>query len=146
MGPRAAGDGRLPRTDPDATAEILDADGWLRTGDLGHVDADGNVFVTDRVKELIKVSGHQVAPAELEALLVDPSGRRRRRGGPPPRRAPRRGAGGGRGAPRRVDAEAELIAWAAERVAPYKRLHAVRFADAIPRTPSGKVLRRVIVA
>ena len=130
---------------PAATAEVLDADGWLRTGDLGHVDAGGNVFVTDRVKELIKVSGHQVAPAELEALLAthpavaDAAVVRRpdeRRGEVPVAVVVRR-----------ADvAEAELIAWAAERVAPYKRLHAVRFADAIPRTPSGKVLRRVIVA
>ena len=55
---------------PDATAAVLDPAGWLRTGDLGSVDADGNVFVHDRIKELIKVNAHQVAPAELEALLL----------------------------------------------------------------------------
>ena len=55
---------------PDAIAEILDADGWLHTGDLGRVDADGNVFVVDRIKELVKVAGYQVAPAELEAVLT----------------------------------------------------------------------------
>jgi acyl-CoA synthetase (AMP-forming)/AMP-acid ligase II len=49
---------------------MIDAGGWLHTGDLGHVDADGNVFVVDRLKELIKVSAYQVAPAELEALLA----------------------------------------------------------------------------
>lgn len=54
---------------PDATAEIIDADGWLHTGDLGYVDGDGNVFIVDRLKELIKVNAYQVAPAELEALL-----------------------------------------------------------------------------
>ena len=86
---------------PEATAEILDADGWLHTGDLGHVDADGNVFVVDRIKELIKVSGYQVAPAELEALLAEPPRRRRRRRDRPARRAPRRGPGRGRGAARR---------------------------------------------
>jgi acyl-CoA synthetase (AMP-forming)/AMP-acid ligase II len=53
-----------------ATAEILDADGWLRTGDLGTVDADGNVFILGRLKELIKVNARQVAPAELEAVLA----------------------------------------------------------------------------
>ena len=130
---------------PEATAEILDADGWLHTGDLGHVDADGNVFVTDRLKELIKVSGHQVAPGRARGAARDPPGvadaaviRRpdERRGEVPVAVVVRRGD----------VAEAELIAWAGERVAPYKRLHAVRFADAIPRTPSGKVLRRVIVA
>jgi OPC-8:0 CoA ligase-1 len=52
------------------TADIIDAGGWLRTGDLGYVDGDGNVFVVDRLKELIKVSAYQVAPAELEALLI----------------------------------------------------------------------------
>ena len=54
---------------PDATAELIDADGWLHTGDLGFVDADGCVHVVDRLKELIKVNALQVAPAELEALL-----------------------------------------------------------------------------
>ena len=55
---------------PDATAAMIDADGWLHTGDVGHVDADGWLFVVDRVKELIKYKGFQVAPAELEALLL----------------------------------------------------------------------------
>ena len=55
---------------PEATAAMVDPDGWLRTGDLGLVDGDGNVVIVDRLKELIKVSGHQVAPAELEALLA----------------------------------------------------------------------------
>ena len=54
---------------PDATAETIDADGWLHTGDLGYVDGDGNMFIVDRLKELIKVNAYQVAPAELEALL-----------------------------------------------------------------------------
>ena len=127
---------------PDATAEILDADGWLHTGDLGHID-DGDVFVVDRLKELIKVSGYQVAPAELEAVLAaHPAvadaaviGRPdERRGEVPVAVVVAAGA----------TTEAELIAWVGERVAAYKRLHAVRFADAIPRTPSGKVLRRVL--
>jgi acyl-CoA synthetase (AMP-forming)/AMP-acid ligase II len=55
---------------PEATAAMLDPDGWLRTGDLGLVDGDGNVVIVDRLKELIKVSGWPVAPAELEALLA----------------------------------------------------------------------------
>jgi acyl-CoA synthetase (AMP-forming)/AMP-acid ligase II len=86
--------------------------------------------VVDRLKELIKVSGYQVAPAELEVI------RRRdeRHGEVPVAVVVAIGP---------VD-EAALIAWAAERSAPYKRLHAVRFADAIPRTPSGKILRRVL--
>jgi acyl-CoA synthetase (AMP-forming)/AMP-acid ligase II len=55
---------------PDETAAMIDPDGWLRTGDVGYVDADGWTFVVDRVKELIKYKGFQVAPAELEALLL----------------------------------------------------------------------------
>lgn len=55
---------------PDATAAMIDADGWLHTGDVGHADADGWLYVVDRVKELIKYKGFQVAPAELEALLL----------------------------------------------------------------------------
>jgi acyl-CoA synthetase (AMP-forming)/AMP-acid ligase II len=130
---------------PEATAAMIDADGWLRTGDLGLIDDDGQVFVVDRLKELIKVSAHQVAPAELEALLAthpavadvavvpraDPD-----RGEIPVAVVVARAA---------VDG-AELMAWVADRVAPYKRIRAVRFADAIPRTPSGKLLRRLLVA
>jgi acyl-CoA synthetase (AMP-forming)/AMP-acid ligase II len=140
---RIAGDGELLLRGPQAVAgtALIDADGWVHTGDLGRVDADGNVFVVDRIKELIKVNALQVAPAELEALLgthpavaecaVIP--RPDERCGEVPvavvvRRAP-------------VDPR-ELIAFVAERVAPHKRLHAVRFTDAIPRTPAGKILRR----
>jgi acyl-CoA synthetase (AMP-forming)/AMP-acid ligase II len=129
---------------PDATAEILDADGWLHTGDLGLVDRDGNVFVVDRLKELIKVSAYQVAPAELEALLA---------GHPAVADAaviPRPDDAHGEVpvalvVPRGDLDPDELIAWVAERVAPHKRLRAVRLVDAIPRTPSGKLLRRLLV-
>ena len=126
---------------PDATAAVLDGDGWLRTGDLGSVDAAGNVFVHDRLKELIKVNAHQVAPAELEALLMTHPGvadaavvRRpdARRGEVPVAVVVPRGA---------LDTGA-LIGWAAERTAPYKRLADVRVAERIPRTPAGKIMRR----
>jgi acyl-CoA synthetase (AMP-forming)/AMP-acid ligase II len=130
---------------PEATAAMLGPDGWLRTGDLGLVDGDGNVVIVDRLKELIKVSGYQVAPAELEALLTaHPAvadaavlGREDPAHGEVPVAVvvPRPGAG--------PDPE-QLLAWVAERVAPHKRVRAVRFADAIPRTPSGKLLRRAL--
>ncbi len=55
---------------PEATAEMITSDGWVRTGDLGHVDPDGNIVVVDRLKELIKVNAFQVAPAEVEAVIV----------------------------------------------------------------------------
>jgi acyl-CoA synthetase (AMP-forming)/AMP-acid ligase II len=130
---------------PDATAEILDADGWLHTGDLGQVDRDGNVFVVDRLKELIKVSAYQVAPAELEALLA---------GHPAVADAaviPRPDDTHGEVpvavvVPRGELDTDELIAWVAERVAPHKRVRAVGLVDAIPRTPSGKLLRRLLIA
>jgi acyl-CoA synthetase (AMP-forming)/AMP-acid ligase II len=129
---------------PDATAEIIDRQGWLRTGDLGEIDDDGNVFVVDRLKELIKVSAYQVAPAELEQLLA---------GHPAvadvavvPRPDARHGEVPVAVVVPRGEIEAEeLMAWVAERVSPYKRVRAVRFVEGIPRTPSGKVLRRLLV-
>jgi acyl-CoA synthetase (AMP-forming)/AMP-acid ligase II len=130
--------------DEEATAAAIDAEGWLYTGDLGHIDADGRLHLVDRLKELIKVRGFQVAPAELEALLVShpavadaaviPVTDRR-----------------GNEAPKalvvlRAPAEtAELQRFVAERVAPHKRLRRVEVVDAVPRTPSGKILRRVLI-
>jgi acyl-CoA synthetase (AMP-forming)/AMP-acid ligase II len=129
---------------PEATAEIIGNDGWLKTGDLGYVDPDTNVFVVDRLKDLIKVSAYAVAPAELEALLLTHPkvadaavvGRQDERHGEVPVAAvvPRGEVDGG-----------ELIGWVAERVAPHKMIREVRFVEAIPRTPSGKLLRRVLV-
>ena len=126
---------------PEATAEVLTPDGWLRTGDLARIDADGNVYVVDRLKELIKVNALQVAPAELEALLLTH-----------PKVAdvavvPRPDARSGEVPVAVVAPEGDLnsddlIAWVAERVAPHKRIRDVRFAEAIPRTPAGKILRR----
>ena len=55
---------------PEATREMIDGDGWLRSGDVGYVDELGELFVVDRLKELIKYKGRQVAPAELEAILL----------------------------------------------------------------------------
>ena len=138
---RAADDGGLPA---DATAAMIDGDGWLRTGDLVVIDEEGQVFVVDRLKELIKVNAFRVAPAELEAVLathplvVDAAviGRPDAATGEAPvavvvAREP-------------LDAR-DLRAWVAARVAPYKRIRAVRFVAAIPRTPSGKILRRVLI-
>jgi acyl-CoA synthetase (AMP-forming)/AMP-acid ligase II len=127
-----------------ATAAVLDPDGWLRTGDLCRVDPDGYLFVVDRVKELIKYKGYQVAPAELEAVLLAH-----------PQvadvaviRSPDQEAGE---IPKAfvvangpVDPEA-LMAWVAERVAPYKRIRRVEFVDQIPKGPYGKILRHILL-
>ncbi|MEQ6025587.1 4-coumarate--CoA ligase family protein [Streptomyces salinarius] len=129
---------------PDATAAMIDEEGWLHTGDVGHVDTDGWLFVVDRVKELIKYKGFQVAPAELEALLLTHPGiadaavvgEYNDDGNEVPHafvvRQP--------GAPDL--AEGEIMMYVAERVAPYKRVRKVTFVDAVPRAASGKILRR----
>jgi acyl-CoA synthetase (AMP-forming)/AMP-acid ligase II len=126
-----------------ATSEILDSRGWLHTGDVGYVDADGNVVIVDRLKELIKVDGYQVAPAELEAVLVThPAiadaaviGRTDERHGEVP--VAYVVATGD------LDPDA-VRSWLAERVAPYKRVADVIAVDSLPRTPSGKLLRRLL--
>lgn len=56
--------------DPEATENTIDKDGWLHTGDIGYIDDDDELFIVDRLKEIIKYKGFQVAPAELEALLL----------------------------------------------------------------------------
>ncbi len=129
---------------PDATADTIDSEGWLRTGDLGYVDPDGNVFVVDRLKELIKVSAYQVAPAELEALLATHP--QVADAAVIPRPDASRGEIPVAVVVCRGEVEADvLMAWVAERVAPHKRIRAVRFVEAIPKTPSGKILRRMLV-
>ncbi|MFE1025500.1 4-coumarate--CoA ligase family protein [Streptomyces sp. NPDC058818] len=129
---------------PDATAAMIDEDGWLHTGDVGHVDADGWLFVVDRVKELIKYKGFQVAPAELEALLLTHPGiadaavvgAYNDDGNEVPHAYVVR-------QPAAPDlSEGEIMMYVAERVAPYKRVRRVTFIDGVPRAASGKILRR----
>ncbi|GGY07576.1 4-coumarate--CoA ligase family protein [Streptomyces tanashiensis] len=129
---------------PDATAAMIDADGWVHTGDIGRVDEDGWLFVVDRVKELIKYKGFQVAPAELEALLLthegiadaavigvtDADGTEI-----PKAFVVRQPAAPG------LTAD-EVIAHVAARVSPYKKVRSVEFIDTVPRAASGKILRR----
>lgn len=140
--------------DPDKTLECLSPNGWLRTGDIAMYDDDGYIYITDRIKELIKVNGYPVAPAELEALLLthpyvndaaviaipdDDSGE----------------------LPRayivlnddiitiiennKDDFTLNIYEWIKERVAPYKRLKGgIVFIDIIPKSASGKILRRIL--
>lgn len=127
-----------------ATAETITKDGWLRTGDIARIDADGYMFIVDRLKELIKYKGFQVAPAELEATLVAMDGVSDAAviglpddeagelpiafvvcvdGGP--------------------DAAA-IHANFQETLSSYKQLHQIRFVDEIPKSASGKILRRFL--
>ena len=129
---------------PDATAQTIDSDGWLHTGDIGYADQDGHFFIVDRAKELIKYKGFQVPPAELEALLLthpciadaavipypdDEAGE----------------------VPKGIIVLKEpvepqtILDYVAERVAPHKRIRHLEFTDKIPKSPSGKILRRVLV-
>ena len=140
---RTAGVMRGYLGDAQATAATIDADGWLHTGDIVTAGEDGWFYVTDRVKELIKYKAYQVAPAELEALLLthpavaDAAVVRQRDAlaGEVPKafivlRAP-------------ASAD-ELMAWVGERVAGYKRVRQIEFTDRIPRSPAGKILRRLL--
>lgn len=128
---------------PEATAACMTDDGWFKTGDVATVDGDGWFRIVDRVKELIKYKGLQVAPAELEAVLLanpliadvavipvaDADA-----GEIPKAFVVKRGE---------IDAE-QVMAWVAERVSPYKKVRQVEFVDAIPKSPSGKILRRIL--
>lgn len=128
---------------PQATAEMIEADGWLHTGDIGYCDDEGQLFVVDRLKELIKTNGRQVAPAELETLLmsypaiVDAA----------VVASPDEAAGEVPKAFVVLSKEAsaqEIIDFVAERVAPFKRIRMVEFVSEIPRNPAGKILRRIL--
>jgi acyl-CoA synthetase (AMP-forming)/AMP-acid ligase II len=129
---------------PEATAAMIAADGWLHTGDVGYSDDHGRLFVVDRVKELIKYKGLQIAPAELENVLYshpavadaavipiadDEAGQ----------------------VPKafvvlKQEADSDsIMKYVAERVAPYKKLRCIEIVEQIPRSPSGKILRRILV-
>jgi 4-coumarate--CoA ligase len=131
---------------PDATAACLDAEGWLRTGDIARIDEEGHFEIRDRLKELIKVKGFQVAPAEVEAVLVA---------------NPRVADVAVIGVPDEEAGEVpmawvvvpageerptleELRAWCEGRLAHYKQVHRVAYIEAIPKSASGKILRRLL--
>lgn len=130
---------------PEATAEAL-RDGWLYTGDIGWRDEDGYVTITDRKKEMIKYKGFSIAPAQVEALLLEhpavadvaviakPSDE----AGEIPKAFVVLRAGYEN---QQAD---ELMAWVNARLATYKHVRELEFIDAIPRNPSGKILRRVL--
>jgi 4-coumarate--CoA ligase len=126
-----------------ATAATITDDGWLRTGDIGHIDEDGHLFIVDRLKELIKYKGFQVPPAELEAvLLTHPAVADAAVVGLPDEEAgeiPAAYVVIQQGA----DATAEQIMdFVARQVAHYKQVRRLEFIEAIPKSASGKLLRR----
>jgi acyl-CoA synthetase (AMP-forming)/AMP-acid ligase II len=129
---------------PGKTREVLDAEGWLRTGDIAWADRDGNFYIVDRVKELIKYKAFPVAPAELEALLISHPDVSDAAVVPSP------DPDAGESPKAYVDspggvAPGVLMSWVAERVAPHKRIRQVEFIDEIPRSASGKILRRTLI-
>jgi 4-coumarate--CoA ligase len=128
-----------------ATAETIDSEGWLHTGDIGHVDADGHLYVVDRLKELIKFKGFQVPPAELEALLLThPKIADAAVIGLPDDEAGEIPAAWVVLRPGTEATEDEVKEFVASQVATYKRLGKVTFTDAVPKSASGKILRRVL--
>lgn len=127
----------------EATAETLDAEGYLHTGDIATVDAEGAVTIVDRMKELIKYKGYQVPPAELEALLlthpqvadVAVIGVLDQGEEVPKAFVVRQPGAGDLG-------EAAVIAFVAERVSPHKKVRRVEFIDRVPKCVAGKILRK----
>jgi acyl-CoA synthetase (AMP-forming)/AMP-acid ligase II len=133
---------------PEATADTLDADGWLHTGDVAVIDENGCYTVVDRVKELIKYKGYQVAPAELEAVLLGHPGiadaavigiRDEQTGEELPKAFVVRTAGTQLG-------EQEIMDFVAGRVAPHKKIRSVEFIDQVPKSAAGKILRKDLKA
>ena len=128
-----------------ATDAIFDREGWLHTGDIGHVDADGHLFIVDRLKELIKYNGFQVPPAELEALLLThPAIADAAVVGLPDESA---GEIPVAHVVLRPGAEAspeEIMEFVAGQVAHYKQIRQVVITDQIPKSASGKILRRLL--
>jgi acyl-CoA synthetase (AMP-forming)/AMP-acid ligase II len=133
--------------DDASTRATIDDEGWLHTGDIGHADDDGDFFLVDRLKELIKYKGMQVAPAQLESVLLEhdavadaavyalPDAE----AGEIPKAAVVLKPG------KHASADV-LMEFVQERVAPQYRVRALRFVDQIPRSAAGKVLRRVLLA
>jgi acyl-CoA synthetase (AMP-forming)/AMP-acid ligase II len=130
---------------PQATAATVDPDGWLHTGDLGYVDADGHLYVEDRLKELIKYKGFQVPPAELEAVLLrHPDVADAAVIGRPDDEAGEIPVGYVVLRPGAAASPAEIMRFVAGEVAGYKQLRRLEVIDAIPKSAAGKILRRVL--
>jgi acyl-CoA synthetase (AMP-forming)/AMP-acid ligase II len=131
--------------DPDATAETIDADGWLHTGDIGVMDAEGNLRITDRIKDMYVVGGFNAYPAEIEQALVKHEAVSEAAViGVPDERMGEVGKAfvilrtGARATPD------ELIAYCRERLANYKVPRYVEIVDTLPKNATGKVTKNVL--
>ncbi|XP_041022198.1 4-coumarate--CoA ligase-like 5 [Juglans microcarpa x Juglans regia] len=131
----------------EATTATIDSDGWLKTGDLCYFDEDGYVYIVDRIKELIKHNGYQVAPAELEAILLSHPTildaavipLEDEEAGQIPMAYVVKAAGS-------ELTEDQVIQFVSDQVAPYKKVRRVAFTSAIPRSAAGKILRKELVS
>ncbi|KAM7269038.1 hypothetical protein ACFE04_024535 [Oxalis oulophora] len=127
------------------TARTIDENGWLHTGDIGYIDDDGDIFIVDRIKEIIKFKGFQVAPAELEAILLTHPSVQDAAVVP----LPDEEAGEIPGACVVIEkgakeSEDEIMNYVAANVAHYKKVRVLQFVESIPKSPSGKIMRRLI--
>ena len=128
---------------PEATAAAFTPDGWLRSGDGGHMDADGYIYITDRIKDLIISGGENIYPAEIERVLAEhPAiqdvaviGVPDERWGEVPKAVVVLRAGAS------IDPN-EVVAWCRERIAAFKCPKTIDVVDALPRNPTGKVLKK----
>ncbi len=133
--------------DPEATAAAIDTDGWLHTGDVGHVDADGNLAIVDRKKEMYIVGGFNAYPAEIEKLLLGHAALAEVAViGVPDERLGEVGCAFVVPRPGASVTEEDLIAWAREHMANFKVPRHVRFVDRLPRNASQKVLKHELRA
>lgn len=135
---------------PEGTKNALTSDGYFKTGDVGYQDANGNFYITDRIKELIKYKGFQVPPAELEGILLSHPdiddvavigvySKEQATELPRAYVVPKKGVEAGKAL------EKKIVDWLAGKLASHKRLRAgVRFLDVVPKSVSGKILRRVL--
>jgi long-chain acyl-CoA synthetase len=127
---------------PEETARTL-RDGWLYTGDIGHIDADGYTYIVDRKKEMIKYKGFGVAPAEIESLLMEhPAVLDAAVIGVPDDEAGELIKGFVVQRKGQSATSDEILSFANGKLAGYKRVHIIEFIDTIPKTASGKILRR----
>ena len=128
-----------------ATDAIFDREGWLHTGDIGHIDADGHLWIVDRLKELIKYNGFQVPPAELEALLLThPAIADAAVVGIPDESAGEIPVAHVVLRPGAEVTPEEIMEFVAGQVAHYKQVRQVIITDTIPKSASGKILRRLL--